>query len=268
MPSRMSAMPAAAPINRDVVSFVRRGDRMNPSQQRAWDTYGDWIVSVPRGDRATSIAPGATVEWDALFGRSAPLMVEIGSGTGDAVTAAALARPEANHVAIEVFLPAMASTLGKLGRAGVDNVRMLLADGVQALEMLFAPGSISELVTWFPDPWPKTRHHKRRLVNAEFAALAASRLAPDGLWRLATDWQDYAEQIREILDAEPGLVNVHDDWAPRPDLRPVTRFEERAHAAGRIVRDLAYRPSAALARPARPSRTHAEPPPDETAGQA
>jgi tRNA (guanine-N7-)-methyltransferase len=237
----MSTMPAAAPIKRDVVSFVRRGDRMNPSQQRAWDTYGDWIVTVPRGDRETSIAPDAEVDWDALFGRSAPLVVEIGSGTGDAVTAAALARPDANHVAIEVFLPAIASTLGKLGRAGVDNVRMLLADGVQALETVFAPGSISELVTWFPDPWPKARHRKRRLVNAEFAALAASRLAPDGRWRLATDWDDYAEQMREVLDTEPGLVNVHRGWAPRPDLRPVTRFEERARAAGRVVRDLEFR---------------------------
>lgn len=241
---------------------------MNPSQQRAWDTYGDWIVTVPRGDRETSIAPDAEVDWDALFGRSAPLMVEIGSGTGDAVTAAALARPDANHVAIEVFLPAIASTLGKLGRAGVGNVRMLLADGVQALRTVFVPGSISELVTWFPDPWPKTRHRKRRLVNAEFAALVASRLAPDGLWRLATDSDDYAEQMREVLDAEPGLVNVHDAWAPRPELRPVTRFEERAQTAGRVVRDLEYRLSAPLAQSARPSQTHVEPPSDETAGQA
>lgn len=238
---RMAPMPATTPIKRDVVSFVRRGDRMNPSQQRAWDSYGDWIITVPRGDRETSIAPDAEVDWDGTFARSAPLMVEIGSGTGDAVVSAALARPDANHVAIEVFLPAIASTLGKLGRAGVDNVRMLLADGVQALETLFEPGSISEFVTWFPDPWPKARHHKRRLVSAEFAALVTSRLAPDGLWRLATDWDDYAEQMREVLDAEPGLVNVHDGWAPRPDLRPVTRFEERAHAAGREVRDLEYR---------------------------
>jgi tRNA (guanine-N7-)-methyltransferase len=236
----MAAMPAAAPIRRDVVSFVRRGDRMNPSQQRAWDTYRDWIVTVPRGERSTSIAPGAEVDWDALFGRSAPLAVEIGSGTGDAVTAAGLAQPEVNHVAIEVFLPAIASTLGKAGRAGVDNVRVLLADGVQALETLFAPGSISELTTWFPDPWPKARHQKRRLVNAEFAALAASRLTPDGRWRLATDWEDYAEQMRAVLDAEPALANAYDGWAPRPGLRPVTRFEERAHAAGRTVRDLEY----------------------------
>lgn len=237
----MSAMPATAPISRDVVSFVRRGGRMNPSQQRAWDTYADWIVDVPRSDRETSLAPDAEVDWDATFGRSAPLLVEIGSGTGDAVTAAAAARPDANLLAIEVFLPAIASTLGKLGRAGVDNVRLLLADGVAALELLFEPGSITELTTWFPDPWPKVRHQKRRLVNPAFAALAASRLAPDGLWRLATDAQDYADQMLEVLSAEPGLVNVHDGWAPRPALRPVTRFEARAHAAGREVRDLEFR---------------------------
>ena len=122
----MAAMPTAAPISRDVVSFVRRGGRMNPSQQRAWDTHSDWIVTVPRLDRETSIAPDARVDWDALFGRSAPLMVELGSGTGDAVTAAGLARPEANLVAIGVFLPAIGSTLSKLDRAGVGNVRAVL----------------------------------------------------------------------------------------------------------------------------------------------
>lgn len=237
----MAAMPTAAPISRDVVSFVRRGGRMNPSQQRAWDTHRDWIVTVPREDRETSIAADAHVDWDALFGRSAPLMVELGSGTGDAVTAAGLARPDANHVAIEVFLPAIGSTLSKLDRAGVGNVRVLLADGVRALETIFDPGSITELATWFPDPWPKVRHQKRRLVSPGFAALVASRLVPGGVWRLATDAEDYATVMREVLDAEPGLVNVYDDWAPRPDLRPVTRFEQRALTAGRVVHDLVYR---------------------------
>jgi tRNA (guanine-N7-)-methyltransferase len=249
----MAAMPTAAPISRDVVSFVRRGGRMNPSQQRAWDTHSDWIVTVPRLDRETSIAPDARVEWDALFGRSAPLMVELGSGTGDAITAAGLARPEANHVAIEVFLPAIGSTLSKLDRAGVGNVRVLLADGVQALGTIFEPGSITELSTWFPDPWPKARHQKRRLVNPAFAALVASRLVPGGLWRLATDAEDYALQMREVLDAEPALENVHEGWAPRPDLRPVTRFEQRALSAGRTVHDLEYRSSTALAQPDAPA---------------
>jgi tRNA (guanine-N7-)-methyltransferase len=237
----MAAVPTAAPISRDVVSFVRRGGRMNPSQQRAWDNHPDWIVTVPRLDRETSIAPDAEVDWDAVFGRNAPLMVELGSGTGDAVTAAGLARPDVNHVAIEVFLPAIGSTLSKLERAGVGNVRVLLADGVRALETIFEPGSISELVTWFPDPWPKTRHQKRRLVNPGFAALVASRLAPGGIWRLATDAEDYAAWMCEVLEAEPGLANVNAGWAPRPDLRPVTRFEQRALTAGRPVHDLAFR---------------------------
>ena len=237
----MAAMSTAVPINRDVVSFVRRGARMNPSQQRAWDEHADWVVDVPRADRATSIAAHAEVDWPAVFGREAPLWVEIGSGTGDAVTAAALARPDVNHVAIEVFAPAIASTLGKLGRAGVANARLVVGDGVQALETIFAPGSLAEVSTWFPDPWPKARHQKRRLVNAAFAALVASRLTPDGVWRLATDWDDYADQMREVLDAEPALANPYDGWAPRYALRPVTRFEERAIAAGRTVHDLEFR---------------------------
>lgn len=235
-------MPAAERIHRDVVSYVRRSGRMNESQQRAWDAYRDaWVVPLPTGQRVTSIAPEATVDWPAVFGREAPLMVEIGSGTGQAITALAEAMPDANLVAFEVFEPAVASTLGRLARHGVRNVRLVVADGAQALETLFAPASITELWTFFPDPWHKARHHKRRLVNPEFAALVASRLAPDGVWRLATDWDDYAEVMREVLDAEPSLENCHDDWAPRYELRPVTKYERRGLEAGRNIRDLTFR---------------------------
>jgi tRNA (guanine-N7-)-methyltransferase len=235
-------MPTAVRIHRDVVSYVRRSGRMNESQQRAWDAHREaWVVELPSGERRTSVAPDAAVDWTAAFGREAPLKVEIGSGTGHAITALAEAMPDANLVAFEVFTPAVASTLGRLARHGVSNVRLVVADGAQALATVFGEDSISELWTFFPDPWHKACHHKRRLVNPEFAALVASRLTSDGVWRLATDWDDYAEAMRDVLDAEPGLVNCHDGWAPRYELRPLTKYERRGIEAGRTIRDLACR---------------------------
>lgn len=235
-------MPVAERIHRDVVSYVRRSGRMNESQQRAWDAHHDTlVVELPSGERETSVAAGASVDWTAVFGREAPLKVEIGSGTGHAVTALAEALPEANIVAFEVFTPAVASTLGRLVRHGVGNVRLVVADGAQALGTVFGEASVSELWTFFPDPWHKARHHKRRLVGPTFASLVASRLAPGGTWRLATDWADYADAMREVLDAEPGLVNCFDGWAPRYEARPLTKYEQRGLAAGRTIHDLAYR---------------------------
>jgi tRNA (guanine-N7-)-methyltransferase len=214
---------------------------MNPSQERAWaQLRGKYVVEVPAGQRRTSVAEGASVDWDAAFGRSAPLMVEIGSGTGDTLVALASSEPGANIVGFEVFLPCVASTLSALDRAGAENVRVVVADGCQGLETLFAAGSLTELWTFFPDPWHKARHHKRRLVSPAFARLAADRLATGGRWRLATDWDDYAAWMVEVIDTTPGLANEFDGWAPRWERRPVTRFEQRAIAAGRTVRDLVY----------------------------
>jgi tRNA (guanine-N7-)-methyltransferase len=139
-------MPVAERIHRDVVSYVRRSARMNTGQQRAWDLYRDeWVLQLDAGERETSVAPSARVDWAAAFGREAPLMVEIGSGTGHAITQLALAHPEANLVAFEVFLPAVASTLGRLARHGVTNVRLVVADGAQALPVVFDEGTITEL---------------------------------------------------------------------------------------------------------------------------
>lgn len=229
-------------IHRDVVSYARRSSRMNQSQQRAWDTHHDaWVLQLPSAQRDTSVAPEARIDWPAAFGRHAPLKVEIGSGTGHAITALAEANPESNLVAFDVFTPAVASTLGRLDRHGVNNVRLIVADGAQAVATLFEPGSITELWTFFPDPWHKARHHKRRLVNAEFAEVVTSRLSADGIWRLATDWADYAFAMREVLDAAPGLSNVHDGWAPRFAGRPITKYEQRGLDAGRTIYDLSYR---------------------------
>ncbi|QXT64361.1 tRNA (guanosine(46)-N7)-methyltransferase TrmB [Tessaracoccus palaemonis] len=215
---------------------------MNESQMKAWERYEKaFVVDVPRGDMSTSIADDALVDWSAAFGREAPLIVEIGSGAGDSLAPMAEGRPDANVVAFEVFEPAVASTLGRLGRHGIDNVRVVVADGAQGLARLFDDGSVSELWTFFADPWHKKRHHKRRLVGTDFADVVVAKLAPGGLWRLATDWEDYALWMREHLDGFPGLENVHGGWAPRLAERPVTKYERKGLEAGRTVYDLTYR---------------------------
>ncbi|GAB3989266.1 tRNA (guanosine(46)-N7)-methyltransferase TrmB [Nocardioides marmoraquaticus] len=217
---------------REVLTYSRRGSRFTPTQQEAWDAHAaDWVVPDEAVDQPS-------FDWDEVFGRSAPRVVEIGSGVGEATAVLAAARPEVDVVALEVWRPGVAATLGELAAAGADNVRLLSVDAVWCLEHLFAPGSVSELWTFFPDPWPKKRHHKRRLVTREFAALVGSRLVPGGSWRLATDWAEYAEQMRAVLDAEPALEG---GAVPRWDERPVTKFERKGVTAGRGITDLRYR---------------------------
>ncbi len=236
---------AARPrVPREVVSFVRRSTRMNPSQQRNWDAWHDrWVVPLAHRTTSTSVAPGQSFDPVTLWGRRAPLWVEIGTGNGEACAAIAAGHPEANYLAFEVFKPSVASTLGLLARAGVGNVRIVEADGADALRHWLPPASIDRLLTFFPDPWHKARHHKRRLVNPTTAALVADRLAPGGCWHLATDWPDYAETMREVLDACPGLTDTHPGLpsAPRYPERPITRFEQRGLDAGRPIVDLTYR---------------------------
>ncbi|MDR1238069.1 MAG: tRNA (guanosine(46)-N7)-methyltransferase TrmB [Propionibacteriaceae bacterium] len=231
-------------IRRDVVSYVRRSDRMNESQRTAWDSLRSvYVVDLPTGQRRTSIAEDAQVDWAGEFGREAPLFVEIGIGDGEAICALAAKFPQANVVGFEVYLPGVASCLSRLERKAVENVRLVVADGRQGLETVLS--GITELWTLFPDPWQKKRHSKRRLVNVDFARLVAAKLLPGGRWRLATDWEDYALGMRDILDAQPGLANEyegneHDGWAPRWEDRPLTKFERRGIAAGRRCYDLSY----------------------------
>ncbi len=217
---------------REVLSYSRRGGRFTPSQQEAWDAHHDaWVVADDAVDD-----PGFS--WAAAFGREAPVVVEIGSGVGEATASLAAARPAYDVVALEVWRPGVAHTLGLLAEAGATNVRLLSVDATWCLEHLFAPGSVEELWTFFPDPWPKQRHHKRRLVGPSFAALAASRLRAGAVWRLATDWADYAHQMQEVLDAEPLLAGGRvERWRDRP----VTKFERKGVAAGREITDLRYR---------------------------
>ena len=232
-------------VHREVVSFVRRSTRMRPQHLRAWERLGHrYVLDPQRRASSTSIAPGHPLDLASTFGRSAPLIVEIGSGTGESLVTMAAARPESNVLAFEVYLPGIARTVARLHEQSVENVRLVQADAVDALSHLLAPDSIAELWTFFPDPWPKARHHKRRLVDRAFADLAVSRLRVQGSWRLATDWADYAEQLHEVLDAAQDLENVGDPatgWSQRFVDRPVTRFEQRGIDAGRTVRDLHYR---------------------------
>ena len=217
---------------REVLSYSRRGSRFTPSQAAAWEAHHEaWVIPDDAVDR-----PGfAFADW---FGRQAPLIVEIGSGVGEATAALAAARPAYDVMAFEVWRPGVADTLWKLAEAGADNVRLISVDAAWSLEHLVGEAQLAELWTFFPDPWPKTRHHKRRLVAPAFARLAASRLARGATWRLATDWSDYAAQMAQVLDAEPALEGGP---VERWDERPVTRFERKGLEAGRRIIDLAYR---------------------------
>jgi tRNA (guanine-N7-)-methyltransferase len=217
---------------REVLSYSRRGNRFTPRQAEAWAAHHvDWVIPDEAVDQEGFSLP----EW---FGREAPLVVEIGSGVGEATAPLAAARPAYDVLAFEVWRPGVADTLWRLDEAGATNVRLVSVDAVWCLENRVAETSVTELWTFFPDPWPKTRHRKRRLVDPEFARLAASRLAPGATWRLATDWPDYADQMRQVLDAEPALEGGP---VPRWEERPVTRFERKGLEAGRTITDLAYR---------------------------
>ncbi|HVS68994.1 MAG TPA: tRNA (guanosine(46)-N7)-methyltransferase TrmB [Mycobacteriales bacterium] len=217
---------------RTIRSFARRGTRLNAAQQRAWEVHaGRFVLSA-----AAQMTDGFRIT-DA-FSRQAPMAVEIGFGVGEALVPLATGRPAWNVVGFEVWQPGVADCLAALGDHVIDNVRLSTMDATWALEHVFGPATIEELWTFFPDPWQKARHHKRRLVNAGFAQLVASRLTADGVWRLATDWPHYAEQMAEVLDAEPLLTGgVTHRYAERP----LTRFERRGIAAGREITDLAYR---------------------------
>ncbi|MGA8255721.1 MAG: tRNA (guanosine(46)-N7)-methyltransferase TrmB [Nocardioides sp.] len=216
---------------REVLSYSRRGSRFTPRQAQAWAAHQErWVIP----DAALDV-PGFT--FAEQFGREAPLIVEIGSGVGEATSTLASTRPDVNILALEVWRPGVADSLWKLAEAGVDNVRLCGVDAVWTIENRITPGSLSEVWTFFPDPWHKTKHHKRRLVDADFTRLVASRLAPGGRWRLATDWAHYADQMVTVLDAEPALNGgVVERWHERP----VTRFERKGLDVGRAITDLCY----------------------------
>jgi tRNA (guanine-N7-)-methyltransferase len=230
-------------VRQDVPSFVRRSTRMRPQQRRAWERYYDqFVLRLPRAETTTSIKSGIAVDLNAAFGRSAPLIVEIGPGRGDSLVPMARARPSANLLAFEVYQPAIASMLAQLAANDVRNVRIVEADAVAGFRSVLCHTRVDCVWMFFPDPWHKARHHKRRLLTTDFADLVAARMRPGGVWRLATDWEHYAGRMRDVLDDHPAFVNLHPGgWAPRWECRPMTRFERRGILAGRHIFDLAYR---------------------------
>lgn len=230
----MKSAGAAPPPARTVRSFVTRAGRITPAQQRAlgelWPRFGL--------DHARE-----SLQAQALFGRRAPLTLEIGFGNGDNLLALAGAHPERDYLGVEVHRPGVGRLLLALARHGFGNVRVICHDAVEVLDAQIAPATLAEVLILFPDPWPKKRHHKRRLVQREFVDLVASRLEPGGMLRLATDWEPYAHAMLEVLGAAPLLVNTADSRAfvPRPSGRAPTRFEQRGTRLGHEVWDLAFR---------------------------
>ncbi|WP_154814958.1 tRNA (guanosine(46)-N7)-methyltransferase TrmB [Actinophytocola xinjiangensis] len=211
---------------------------MTVGQARAWERHWSTL-----GREVNALPPGP-VDFTGWFGRPAPVLLEIGSGMGETTAQLAKAAPELNYVAVEVYPPGLAQLMMRAETMGIENLRLLRGDAVVLLEEHVEPGSLHAVRIFYPDPWPKKKHHKRRLVDREFVALLATRLAPGGRVHLATDWENYAEQMLDVLTAEPLLANVYagepGGWAPRPSWRPLTKFESRAEVEGRISRDLIF----------------------------
>lgn len=195
------------------------------------------------GERYLLEFPDSPLDLDRLFGRRAARTVEVGFGTGDALVALARSEPARDFLGMEVYPPGVGRLLASCHEAGLENVRVAMADALDVLEHWLAPSSVEEVLVWFPDPWPKKRHHKRRLVRPWFVALVHRVLQPGGSLHLATDWEPYAEHMLEVLEPHPGFSNcaAPDRFMPRPERRRETRFESRGRGRGHRVFDLAWR---------------------------
>ena len=220
------------PRHRTIRSFVLRMGRATAAQQRAltelWPIYGIEFT-------------GSTIDLDAAFGRNTPRMIEIGFGNGEALAEFAKANPEIDCLGIEVHRPGVGHLLLAAETAQLRNLRAICHDAVEVLQNL-PPASISFAHIFFPDPWPKKRHHKRRLIQPAFVELIARAMTPGGRLRLATDWEHYAMHMREVLDASSSFKNCagQKGFVERPQMRPLTRFERRGHRLGHAVWDLEY----------------------------
>jgi tRNA (guanine-N7-)-methyltransferase len=223
-------MPASS--HPPIRSFVLRQGRVSNAQRRAVDT----LLSV----YGIAYAPVA-LDFDQAFGRRAPTILEIGFGMGETTARIAQAHPENNYLAIEVHTPGVGSLLKLIDENRIANLRLIQHDAVEVLQHMIAPASLTGTHIFFPDPWPKKRHHKRRLIQPGFVALLASRLASGAYLHAATDWEEYAEQILAVFAAEPALANTAPGYAPRPDYRPQTKFESRGLKLGHGVWDIIFR---------------------------
>lgn len=218
---------------RRIRSFVRREGRLTPGQARALE---QWLPTFGLAEDDTPL------DFAAIFGRTAPTLLEIGFGNGDALLEMARRHPEWNFVGIEVHRPGIGHLLKQAGELGLQNLRVSGRDAVEVLEKQVPDASLARVMLYFADPWPKKRHHKRRIVQPEFVQLVARKLEPCGEFHLATDWENYAEHMREVIDVAPGFVNTTPGaFAPRPEDRPLTKFEKRGQRLGHGVWDLVYR---------------------------
>lgn len=214
-----------------VRSYVLRQGRVSNAQRRALDTLS------PRFSISYAAQP---LDMDAAFGRAAPKIVEIGFGMGETTAAIAAAHPENDYLAIEVHTPGVGSLLKQIAEGGLANIRIVQHDAVEVLRDMIPEASLDGIHIFFPDPWHKKRHNKRRLIQAHFVALLARKLKPGGYIHMATDWRDYAEQALAVLGAEPLLQNTTSGYAPRPGYRPLTKFEQRGLKLGHEVWDMVF----------------------------
>lgn len=217
---------------RTIKSYVLRAGRMGTGQVRAFDLYGQRFL-LPYQQ--------ALLEPTATFGRSAPLILEIGFGMGDATARIAQQRPQDNFLCCEVHVPGVGALLKRCGEGDISNIRIIQHDAVEVLEHMLAPGQLDGVHIFFPDPWHKARHHKRRLIQPAFVNRLVTRIRPGGYLHCATDWQPYAEQMLQVLSTEPWLENTASDYAPKPDYRPLTKFEHRGLKLGHGVWDLVFK---------------------------
>lgn len=217
---------------RSVRSFVHRRTHITPGQRQALETLRPhWAIpyqlSVPN--------------YDAIFGRHAELVLEIGFGMGETTAQIAQQNPQQNFLGVEVFDAGVGALLKRMNELGLNNLRIIQHDAVEVVQNMLAPNSLTAIHIFFPDPWPKKRHHKRRLVQAEFVTLLSSRLRQGGIIHCATDWEHYALQMLAVLDAEASLENTAEGFTPRPESRPLTKFERRGLRLGHGVWDLIFR---------------------------
>jgi tRNA (guanine-N7-)-methyltransferase len=216
-------------------SFVLRQGRVSNAQQRYYDE------GMPRWGIPYAAAP---LDFAAIFGRASadnkPTILEIGCGMGETTATIAAAHPENDFIGIEVHAPGVGSLLKEIATRELGNLRVIRHDAVEVVRDMIPPASLAGIHIYFPDPWPKKRHHKRRLIQPSFVALLASRLAPGGYLHCATDWEEYAQQMLEVLSAEPLLKNSANGFAPRPAWRPQTKFETRGLKLGHGVWDVVF----------------------------
>ena len=217
---------------RPIRSYVLRQGRVTDAQRRARESL------LPRFGIPFSRGP---LDLDRAFGRAAPKILEIGFGMGETTADIAARHPDHDYLGVEVHTPGVGGLLKRITDLGLGNVRVIQHDAVEVLDHMIPPASLAGVHLFFPDPWPKKRHHKRRLVQAPFIELLATRMKPGAYLHIATDWEDYARQILEVLEAEPRLVNTAEGFAPRPEYRPLTKFEQRGLKLGHKVWDVVFR---------------------------